>query len=248
MRFDPQKLADLVDEESRLKHALTEVSKNLTDLQATDKKWDDERTQDYDRGQLPFDQIIEQLEPHAHKTGKIMQIFGQRAGPAMSALISQGADALREMTTALEQSGGTAQEIADKKLAGLTGAWTKLKSATEGVLIEIGDRLSPVLERLATFLTDRVLPAVRIQRGLGAIADLSGVRALAKGGLVTRPTLALLGERGPEQVIPTDQLGAFGGGGRSGPVTIQVRLEDDTLLAERVIRHAPHLLTQLGRA
>ena len=110
---------------------------------------------------LPFDQIIEQLEPHADKTGKIMKIFGQRAGPAMSALISQGADALREMTTALEQSGGTAQEIADKKLAGLTGAWTKLKSATEGVLIEIGDRLSPVLERLAAFLTDRVLPAVR---------------------------------------------------------------------------------------
>ena len=110
---------------------------------------------------LPFDQIIEQLEPHAHKTGKIMQIFGQRAGPAMSALISQGADALREMTTALEQSGGTAQEIADKKLAGLTGAWTKLKSATEGVFIEIGTRLSPVLERLAALLTDRVLPAVR---------------------------------------------------------------------------------------
>ena len=110
---------------------------------------------------LPFDQIIEQLEPHADKTGAIMKIFGQRAGPAMSALISQGADALREMTTALEQSGGTAQEIADKKLAGLTGAWTKLKSATEGVLIEIGDRLRPVLERLAAVLTDRVLPAVR---------------------------------------------------------------------------------------
>ena len=109
----------------------------------------------------PLDQIIEQLAPHADNTGAIMQIFGQRAGPAMSALVSQGADALREMTTALEQSGGTAQEIADKKLAGLTGAWTKLKSATEGVLIEIGDRLSPVLERLAAFLTDRVLPAVR---------------------------------------------------------------------------------------
>ena len=109
----------------------------------------------------PLDQIIEQLAPHADNTGAIMKIFGQRAGPAMSALISQGADALREMTTALEQSGGTAQEIADKKLAGLTGAWTKLKSATEGVLIEIGDRLSPVLERLAAILTDRILPAVR---------------------------------------------------------------------------------------
>ena len=131
---------------------------------------------------LPFDQIIEQLEPHADKTGKIMQIFGQRAGPAMSALISQGADALREMTTALEQSGGTAQEIADKKLAGLTGAWTKLKSATEGVLIEIGDRLSPVLERLAALLTDRVLPAVR--GALDAFDRLSpGIKTAAVVGV-----------------------------------------------------------------
>ena len=109
----------------------------------------------------PLDEIIEQLAPHADNTGAIMQIFGQRAGPAMAALVSQGADALREMTTALEQSGGTAQEIADKKLAGLTGAWTKLKSATEGVFIEIGSRLSPVLERLAATITDRILPAVR---------------------------------------------------------------------------------------
>ena len=109
----------------------------------------------------PLDEIIEQLAPHADNTGAIMQIFGQRAGPAMAALVSQGADALREMTTALEQSGGTAQEIADKKLAGLTGAWTRLQSATEGVFIEIGSRLSPVLERLAATITDRILPAVR---------------------------------------------------------------------------------------
>ena len=130
----------------------------------------------------PLDQIIEQLAPHADNTGAIMQIFGQRAGPAMSALISQGADALREMTRALEQSGGTAQEIADKKLAGLTGAWTKLKSATEGVLIEIGDRLSPVLERLAALLTDRVLPAVR--GALDAFDRLSpGIKTAAVVGV-----------------------------------------------------------------
>ncbi len=129
----------------------------------------------------PLDEIIEQLAPHADNTGAIMQIFGQRAGPAMAALVSQGADALREMTTALEQSGGTAQEIADKKLAGLTGAWTKLKSATEGVLIEIGDRLSPVLERLAALLTDRVLPAVRV--ALDAFDRLSpGIKTAAVVG------------------------------------------------------------------
>jgi hypothetical protein len=37
---------------------------------------------------------------------------------------------------------------------------------------------------------------------------------LAEGGLVSRPTLAVVGEAGPEVVIPLDRLREFGGGGR----------------------------------
>ena len=110
---------------------------------------------------LPLDQIVEQLEPHFENTAAMATIFGSRAIKGMGALVAEGSDKLRALTTELEHAGGTAQEVADKKLAGLTGAWTRLQSATEGVLIEIGSRLSPVLERLAALLTDRVLPAVR---------------------------------------------------------------------------------------
>ena len=72
------------------------------------------------------------------------------------------------------------------------------------------------LERVMTAGEGRGIHAAlgRITGGLAAIADLSGVRALAEGGLVTRPTLALLGERGPEHVIPLDRMDEFGGGGR----------------------------------
>ena len=110
---------------------------------------------------LPLDQIVEQLEPRFKNTAAMATIFGSRAIKGMGALVAEGSDKLRALTTELEHAGGTAQEVADKKLAGLRGAWTRLQSAAEGVLIEIGDRLSPVLERLAAFLTDRVLPAVR---------------------------------------------------------------------------------------
>ena len=110
---------------------------------------------------LPLDQIVEQLEPHFKNTAAMATIFGSRAIKGMGALVAEGSDKLRALTTELEHAGGTAQEVADKKLAGLTGAWTRLQSATEGVFIEIGSRLSPVLERLAALLTDRVLPAVR---------------------------------------------------------------------------------------
>ena len=36
------------------------------------------------------------------------------------------------------------------------------------------------------------------------------VPAMAKGGIVTGPTLALIGEKGSEAVIPLDRLGGMG--------------------------------------
>jgi hypothetical protein len=34
---------------------------------------------------------------------------------------------------------------------------------------------------------------------------------LAKGGIVTQPTLALIGEAGPEAVVPLNKMGGMGG-------------------------------------
>lgn len=40
---------------------------------------------------------------------------------------------------------------------------------------------------------------------------MSGLRAMATGGVVTSPTAALIGEAGPEAVIPLDRMGTMGG-------------------------------------
>jgi hypothetical protein len=40
---------------------------------------------------------------------------------------------------------------------------------------------------------------------------LKGVPALAEGGIVNKPTLALIGEAGPEAVVPLSKMGASGG-------------------------------------
>jgi hypothetical protein len=54
--------------------------------------------------------------------------------------------------------------------------------------------------------------------GLGGKGwDVPNIPMLAKGGIVTRPTLALVGEAGPEAVIPLSRAGGMGGG-----VTINV--------------------------
>ena len=56
-------------------------------------------------------------------------------------------------------------------------------------------------------------------------ADLRRLVPLQSGGIVTRPTRALLGEAGPEAVIPLDRLGSgqVGGGGDTYNITINPR-------------------------
>ena len=49
--------------------------------------------------------------------------------------------------------------------------------------------------------------------------DIPGIPLLAAGGIVTAPTLAVLGEAGPEAVIP---LNRAGGGMGGGPMTVNV--------------------------
>jgi hypothetical protein len=40
---------------------------------------------------------------------------------------------------------------------------------------------------------------------------IKGIPGLAAGGIVTQPTLAMIGEGGPEAVIPLDRMGGGGG-------------------------------------
>lgn len=88
---------------------------------------------------LPLADIIEQLEPHAEDAGLFMELFGQRAGPAMAALVTQGSDAVRELTGELENSAGTASEIAAVQMEGFNGAMRELTSAFEGLQLAIAD-------------------------------------------------------------------------------------------------------------
>lgn len=103
---------------------------------------------------LPLVDIIGQLEKSGISAGDAMKVFGQRAGPAMLALISQGSDALREMTVELEASGGTAAEIAARQLDTLGGQFKLLKSATEGLAIELGSVLAPIIRDAAVAMTE----------------------------------------------------------------------------------------------
>jgi phage-related tail protein len=107
---------------------------------------------------LPMADIIKQLEPYAEDTGLMMELFGQRAGPAMMALVSQGSDALKQLTADMENSGGKAQEVSDIKMEGFNGKMRALQSAASGLSMAIGESLLPGLTQLAEKLTAALGP------------------------------------------------------------------------------------------
>jgi hypothetical protein len=58
---------------------------------------------------------------------------------------------------------------------------------------------------------------------------------LAEGGVVTGPTLAMIGEAGPEAVIPLDRMGSMGAG--SNQVTINVNGGDPNAVVDALRRY-----------
>ena len=86
-----------------------------------------------------------QFEDAGLTAGDAMKIFGQRAGPGMLALVSQGSGALVELTSELKNAEGTAQKTADIMAGGLWGALKKFQSITESAFISFGERLAPAV-------------------------------------------------------------------------------------------------------
>ena len=86
--------------------------------------------------------------------------FTDRSIAATRSLLGSS-EAIRGYEEGLRNAAGTTDEVANKQLEGLTGAWNELTSAVSDVVLEIGTRLEPALLGLASLLNDRLLPAVR---------------------------------------------------------------------------------------
>src|SRR5690606_33651448 len=98
------------------------------------------------------------------------------------------------------------------------GALDQLRTVI-AAMEERGEAFAEVLERLG-FASERLndsfgrmvrnIPSgYRVERALFEVSP-PRIPALAAGGIVTRPTLALVGEAGPEAVVPLDR-GGIGG-------------------------------------
>jgi hypothetical protein len=64
--------------------------------------------------------------------------------------------------------------------------------------------------------------------------DLAKIPKLAAGGLVMGPQLSVIGEAGPELVVPLDKIGKLGGG-NTYQITVQTGVGDPREIGRQVV-------------
>lgn len=139
---------------------------------------------------VPFSDVIEQLGKGGATTADIFKIFGQRAGPGVAVLLSQGSAAIRELTKELEGAGGAAKEAAEVQLEGLNGALIKMKSAVEGAAISIGEQLAPFIAKGADGIREFAAGVVLVVKAI--VEATEGTKGFGEGLRAFLPAISTL--------------------------------------------------------
>lgn len=146
-----------------------------------------------------------------------------RLGALVGLFIDVGKSLMQGFLDGLAKAGGFVKDFA-------SGVWNAVKD-----LINNGiDKINAALEF-----------TINLPAGLGSFSiNPKNIPHLAKGGVVTKPTLALIGEAGPEVVMPLSSPNAPdwvrngpGGGGGGAQITVNPSAPiDEVSLAEIVLR------------
>ena len=89
--------------------------------------------------------------PSGEKLAKIVDLFGIRGMKGGANIISGD---WKGVAAAIQNAGGVAAQTAQMMEAGLGGSMRRLKSAVEGVAIQIGKSLAPEIQKLTKYLTE----------------------------------------------------------------------------------------------
>jgi hypothetical protein len=135
-------------------------------------------------------------------------------------------EATAKAVAGAEAATSSAAAAAAKVTADATAAAAAITdeaAATAAAIIEAAEAAAALAESLAGLTADEIKAALAGEAADNgpALGGSDGVKvnprggdmiALASGGIVTSPTMALIGEAGPEAVIPLSRGGGFGGG------------------------------------
>lgn len=127
------------------------------------------------------------------------------------------------------------------------GAYNWIKTKAIDPLVGAFERVLSIIERVREGISSiggKV--GTKISNAGSSVSRILGdVTPFADGGIVTRPTLGLVGEAGPEAIIPLSKAGALGGGGIT--INISGTFMDDRAAARRMGDELMRVLKQQQR-
>ena len=133
-----------------LRNAMTQLMNK--DVIETLKKYNVE-VNDAEGNIRKFVDILEDMGKANLGTKVLSDLFGADAGPAMLAILGQGADAIREYEKALLNAAGTAKRVGDHMESGLNGALNRLSAAWSELKNGFGKAIAPFVRTVADALS-----------------------------------------------------------------------------------------------
>lgn len=131
----------------------------------------------------------------------------------------------------------------------IVGIFTRIRDTVVSIFSGIGQTIVGSLKSVinqAIALVNKPISAINAVAGkVPGVGSIPTIPALAKGGVVSSPTLALIGEAGPEAVIPLDKLNQ--GGDTNIYLTVQAGVGDPAAIGQQVVMVLQSYERSLGR-
>lgn len=178
------------------------------------------------------------------QTEVLNTIFNKTDLKSVNALLGTSAERFEELSSAIDNSSGAAENMANVQLDNLAGDITLFKSALEGAQIVISDQLSPTLREFVQFGSSAVSElSTAFQEG-----GLSG--AMGALGTILSDGLAMVIEKLPSLVDAGMQLiGALGQGIIDNlPMVTQAAAEIIVTLASGIGEALPEMIPSIVEA
>jgi hypothetical protein len=143
---------------------------------------------------------------------------GAEAGTAIADQLIAGGQAAIDETNALVDSANAAAAKVGLNAAtkwyqagidSATGIVNGLQAELDKLTPKLMAKMDAIAAKMKRTVTIDVLVNERVNK---IVASVGGIPAMAEGGIVNKPTLALIGEAGPEAVVPLSKMNAGGGG------------------------------------
>lgn len=168
--------------------------------------------------------IVNQVNTLVSATQSLADAVGKQGADLFySAGVAQGQALVQGVVDAIKAAGFTIEGTMADTIAAPVKAATTVAAATVKSTTTTKKTSAPAKTSAPSKLT-----AIQ-QKALSAM----GIRKMATGGIVNQPTLAIVGEKGPEAVVPLSQMGR---GGNNINITVNAGMgADGTLIGREII-------------